>query len=118
MGSVFTKGEIAVIKQLLLGKSNKEIADALFVTVSAITEHITKIYKILGVNNRTSAILKLSDEYGPKKAPKDISYWQWAFRYKGEKGPWQLTSLYPSTPDFANCYEVIKLEHTKCILPE
>ena len=44
--------EKQVFELVLIGKKNKEIADALFVDISTIKTHINNIYKKTGVNNR------------------------------------------------------------------
>jgi DNA-binding CsgD family transcriptional regulator len=41
----YTRAEKEVVKKLLQGKSNKQIADELFVTEKCIKFHITSIYK-------------------------------------------------------------------------
>ena len=49
------------IKNLILeGKSNKEIAGELFISISTVKTHITNLYKKLGVSNRKE-ILKKND---------------------------------------------------------
>lgn len=55
----FTKKELAVIQNLLEGKSNKEIVLQLEITTRAVEHHLTHIYKKLGVCCRTEAVIKL-----------------------------------------------------------
>ena len=43
---------------IILGKTNKEIADTLFVSVNTIKTHILNIYDKLDVQNRTQAAVK------------------------------------------------------------
>lgn len=61
MGQIqFSNREGQVIQLLLQGKSNKQIALALGVSVRAVEFHLSKIYSKLGVSSRTEAALKLS----------------------------------------------------------
>jgi DNA-binding NarL/FixJ family response regulator len=46
-----------ILKALILGLKNKEIADELFISENTVKTHINKIYKKFGVNNRSQAIL-------------------------------------------------------------
>jgi DNA-binding CsgD family transcriptional regulator len=50
--SNLSKQEKIVLEQLLLDKSNKEIAEALFLSVSTIKSHTNNIYKKLNVQSR------------------------------------------------------------------
>lgn len=50
-----TKQEQTVLELLLENKSNKEIANALFVSVSTIKTHVNNIYKKLNVQSRSEA---------------------------------------------------------------
>jgi len=52
-----SKKELEVYKLIVAGKSNKEIASALFVETTTIKSHISKVYQKLGVKNRKEAIL-------------------------------------------------------------
>lgn len=47
-----TSREQEIIKELLNGKSNKELAETFFVTEKTIEAHLTNIYKKTGVKNR------------------------------------------------------------------
>ena len=58
----FSERENEVIKLLLQGASNKEIARALYITESTVESHLTKIYAKLGVRSRAEAIIKLGDQ--------------------------------------------------------
>lgn len=53
-----TERELEVLEAIADGKTNKEIADALFVSVNTIKTHINRIYDKLNVNNRTQATIK------------------------------------------------------------
>lgn len=56
----FSRREKQVIDLLILGKSNKQIALALGISVRAVEFHLSNIYAKLGVSSRTEAALKLS----------------------------------------------------------
>jgi DNA-binding CsgD family transcriptional regulator len=51
--------EKEVAAQILAGKSNKEIAESLYIELSTVKTHINNIYKILDVKNRREAIEKI-----------------------------------------------------------
>ncbi|MBO3117004.1 response regulator transcription factor [Winogradskyella sp. DF17] len=53
--SNLSKQETIVLEQLLLDKSNKEIAETLFLSVSTIKSHTNNIYKKLNVQSREEA---------------------------------------------------------------
>lgn len=55
---LLSKREQDVFHLLLEGKSNKEIASSLAITEKTVEEHLTNIYKKLGVKSRTEAILR------------------------------------------------------------
>jgi DNA-binding CsgD family transcriptional regulator len=57
--SGFTKRENQIIKLLLEGKSNKQIAMALGISEGTVEFHLTSIYSKLGVSSRVEAILLL-----------------------------------------------------------
>ncbi len=51
-----TVRELEVLQLLASGRSNSEIADALFISRSTVTTHITNLFNKLGVANRTEAV--------------------------------------------------------------
>mgnify|MGYP000632397491 CR=1 FL=1 len=55
-----TQRELMVLNELKMGKTNKEIAETLFVSVNTIKTHLLKIYDKLDVKNRTQAVKKAS----------------------------------------------------------
>ncbi|RPI89948.1 MAG: DNA-binding response regulator, partial [Chloroflexi bacterium] len=55
----FSEREKHVIEFLIQGRSNKQIAHALGVSVRAVEFHLSNIYAKLGVSSRTEAALKL-----------------------------------------------------------
>lgn len=62
--SQFSEREKEVIKILLQGKSNKQIALALGVSASTVEYHLKNIYKKLQVSSRTEAVLRLGKSIG------------------------------------------------------
>jgi DNA-binding NarL/FixJ family response regulator len=54
-GSVLTRRQIDVLKQLSQGKSNKSIALELGLSEKTVKAHVTAIFKVLNVINRTQA---------------------------------------------------------------
>lgn len=46
-----------VLRELALGKSNRQIAEALRVTEGTVKIHLATIFRLLNVNNRTEAVL-------------------------------------------------------------
>lgn len=54
---VLTQREKGILKAIIDGKSNKEISDALFISVETVKSHVKKIYKKLRVKNRVEATL-------------------------------------------------------------
>ena len=57
----FTPRQKEVVLQMCKGKSNKEIARALNMAEATVKLHLTEIFRILEVNNRSRAIIKASD---------------------------------------------------------
>jgi len=52
-----TKTEFKIIKLILMGMTNKEIADELYVSEQTVKSHLYKAYKKLTVKNRTELVL-------------------------------------------------------------
>jgi DNA-binding CsgD family transcriptional regulator len=59
-----SKQEINIKNYILQGKSNKEIADELFISLSTVKTHITNIYNKLNVSNRGELLLKSKNSTG------------------------------------------------------
>ena len=60
-----TKREEDVLYLILQGKNNKEIEDGLFISPSTVRNHVSAIYKKIGVTHRgqlINLILKLQKE--------------------------------------------------------
>tara|TARA_R100000750_G_scaffold62948_1_gene59833 strand:+ start:11881 stop:13734 length:1854 start_codon:yes stop_codon:yes gene_type:complete len=61
LSTPLSEREIEVFEELSKGKTNKEIADALFVSINTVKTHLLNIYEKLDVKNRTQAVNKLND---------------------------------------------------------
>lgn len=57
----FTNREEEVIERVLQGKTNKEISNDLFIELSTVKYHLSKIFLKLDINKRTQIISKISD---------------------------------------------------------
>ncbi len=55
---MLTKREQEVLKYIVIGFSNSEIAEKLFITVGTVKWYITQIYKKLGVRSRVQAMVR------------------------------------------------------------
>ncbi len=55
--SDFTDRETEIIRLLTQGKSNKEIADTLYLTIGTVKNYISQIYMKIDVNDRANAVL-------------------------------------------------------------
>jgi DNA-binding NarL/FixJ family response regulator len=55
---VVTKSELRVLSSLVQGRSNKQIADEIFVSEKTVKNHLNHLFKKLGVKNRTEAVVK------------------------------------------------------------
>lgn len=53
--------EFEVLRLIYEGKTNRQIADELFVSINTIKKHINNFYLKLGVESRTSAIVRLRE---------------------------------------------------------
>jgi DNA-binding NarL/FixJ family response regulator len=51
-----SKREVEVIQQLCEGKTNKEISDALFISLQTVKDHVYRIYQKTDVKNRVQLI--------------------------------------------------------------
>jgi DNA-binding NarL/FixJ family response regulator len=56
-GAALSPREVEVLKLIAGGKSNKEIAAALFVSEGTIKTHVVNIHQKLGVDDRTEAVV-------------------------------------------------------------
>ncbi len=58
----FTNREIDVIKLIINGKTNKEIANELYISYHTVKANIEKIYEKVGIHNRILLALKIAKE--------------------------------------------------------
>ena len=56
-GELLSEREQDVFQLLLQGRSNKEIASSLEISTKTVEEHLTSIYRKIGVQSRAEAIL-------------------------------------------------------------
>ncbi len=56
--------EFELLQALRTGKTNKEIADQLFISVNTVKSHLLHLFEKLDVNNRTHAIFRISELMG------------------------------------------------------
>ena len=56
--SLLTERELEILQGLLLGKSHKEIAQSLYISIPTVRFHVHNLYQKLGVNNKVKAISK------------------------------------------------------------
>lgn len=59
--TALSKRELDVLSELIKGKTNNEIAAALYVSVNTVRSHLLKIYEKLQVSNRTQAVKKAAN---------------------------------------------------------
>jgi DNA-binding NarL/FixJ family response regulator len=73
LSELFTGREVEVLRLLGLGKSNKEIAQTLFITEGTVKNHITRILSQLNVRSRTEAALWAQQNLRDNQDKKDES---------------------------------------------
>ena len=56
-----SKREYEVLEQIALGKSNKEIADTLFISESTVKTHVSNLLVKLDAKRRTQAVSKAKE---------------------------------------------------------
>ncbi|MGZ4556551.1 MAG: response regulator transcription factor, partial [Mycobacteriaceae bacterium] len=56
-----TAREVEVLRLVAQGRSNRQIADELFIAEKTARNHVERVYAKLGVNNRTQATLAAID---------------------------------------------------------
>lgn len=57
-----TQSEARVARLAAAGQSNQDIARTLYITVSTVEQHLTRVYRKLGVKNRSGLRRRLVDE--------------------------------------------------------
>ncbi|TDK43545.1 response regulator transcription factor [Algoriphagus formosus] len=53
--------ELELIEQLQTGKTNREIADQLFISVNTVKTHLQHLFEKLDVSNRTQALFRIKE---------------------------------------------------------
>ena len=56
-----TERELAVLKLVAAGRTNREVAKELFVAEGTVKAHVASIYRKLGVHSRAEAVLRAAD---------------------------------------------------------
>lgn len=56
---LFTEREVDIIRLLVQGDSNQEIARALFLSLGTVKNYVSQIYLKLGESDRTQAVIHL-----------------------------------------------------------
>jgi len=59
--SLFSRQEKNIFEKILLGKSNRQIADELFISLHAVENYVSFIYDKINVKNRTELLLKFQE---------------------------------------------------------
>ena len=70
-GDVLTEVERRVAKLAVAGRTNREIADTLFMSVRTVEGHLSHIYRKLGIRGRTELGLFWDPEQDPDDPPED-----------------------------------------------
>ena len=63
-----TKRELTILEALQIGRSNKQIAEKLFLAEQTVKFHLTNIYRKLDVSNRTEAV-RYAHDHGIVERP-------------------------------------------------
>jgi two-component system NarL family response regulator len=56
-GPALSEREVEVLRQVAAGKTNKEIATALYIAEGTVKTHLASIHEKLGVRDRTEAVM-------------------------------------------------------------
>lgn len=54
---LLTSRELEIIKFLAMGMSNKDISDTLYISEKTVKNHVSSVFRKLGINDRTSAAM-------------------------------------------------------------
>ncbi|NBH61762.1 DNA-binding response regulator [Anaerotruncus sp. 80] len=61
-----TKREIEILEEIYSGKTNTQIAEALFISESTVKAHVYNLFRKLGVKSRVEAVCIVREEKEPK----------------------------------------------------
>jgi DNA-binding CsgD family transcriptional regulator len=70
--AVLSPREIEILEMIALGKTNRDIATRLGVTIHAVKFHLASIYRKLAVANRTEAAVRFSQHVAPSHSLGDV----------------------------------------------
>lgn len=70
---VLTKREIEIVRLIVSGFSNRDIADKLFISTNTVKTHVSNLYKKIDVTNRVQAILWASENLSPSAPQGDLN---------------------------------------------
>ena len=62
--AVLSEAELRVAQLAALGRTNRQIGSTLFITVSTVEQHLTRVYRKLGVSGRSGLPAELGEEVG------------------------------------------------------
>jgi DNA-binding CsgD family transcriptional regulator len=63
--TVLSASEVRVAQLAALGHTNRQIASALFITISTVEQHLTRVYRKLGVSGRSALPADLAEDLTP-----------------------------------------------------
>ncbi|MFF9017379.1 AAA family ATPase [Streptomyces sp. NPDC014870] len=63
--ALLSDAEMRVVALAVRGHSNRQIAGKLFVTVSTVEQHLTRVYRKLGIKRRSDLVLAVNGEGAP-----------------------------------------------------
>ena len=69
MFSTLTERQFEVLSLLKQGLSNRQVADLLHVTEGTVKIHVAAIFRVMGVANRTEAVLAALRDDGAHEQP-------------------------------------------------
>lgn len=64
--AVLSESEMRVAQLAALGHTNRQIASTLFITMSTVEQHLTRVYRKLGVPGRSALPADLADDVAPE----------------------------------------------------
>ncbi|MBL4276286.1 response regulator transcription factor, partial [Vibrio fluvialis] len=72
LGAVLTKREHEVVKLLVKGQTNPEIAEHFGVSLNTVKSHLHNLFKKINAKNRVQAVIWAKDSLGLDTKPNDI----------------------------------------------